>query len=206
MENFYTLTMLFSIGTFEITSAITPGPNNIMLLSSGLTFGFKRTIPHIGGIIVGFPIMILLIGLGMGIIFEKYPIVLSVLKIVGILYLIWMAYKIATNISTYDVKEDEDSRPFTFLQAAIFQWVNPKAWIMGVTAISIFITAKEDNYGQILILAFIFLLSAIVSCNTWAIGGVFLKRFIKNTKSLKWFNRVMAILLLVSVIPIFFEG
>ncbi len=205
MENFYTLTMLFSIGTFAITSAITPGPNNIMLLSSGLTFGFKRTIPHIGGIIVGFPFMLLLIGLGMGIIFEKYPIVLSVLKIVGILYLVWMAYKIATNTSTYDVKEEEDSKPFTFLQAAIFQWVNPKAWIMGVTAISIFITAKEDNYGQILILVFIFLLSAIVSCNTWALGGVVLKKFIKEEKSIRVFNIFMAVLLVASVLPIILE-
>ena len=97
MEEFYTVAMLLSIATFTLSTVSTPGPNNIMLLSSGLTFGYKRTVPHMFGIMLGFPFMVLLVGLG--VLFEKFPIIFSILKIIGILYLFWMAFKIATNKS-----------------------------------------------------------------------------------------------------------
>lgn len=205
MEEFYTVAMIISIATFTISTVTTPGPNNIMLLSSGLTFGYKKTIPHMSGIIVGFPFMVVLVGLGMGVIFEKFPIILSVLKIVGILYLFWMAYKIANNTSSYEVEEGKKSEPFTFFQAAIFQWVNPKAWIMAITAISIFVTANESSYLQVFTIAFIYFLSSIISTNSWAFGGVVLKKFIKNESSVKKLNIIMAVLLVASVLPIIFE-
>ena len=119
MEEFYTVAMIISIATFTLSTVTSPGPNNIMLLSSGLTFGYKKTIPHMTGIIIGFPLMVVLVGLGLGVVFERFPLILSVLKIVGILYLFWMAYKIANNSSSYDVQTSEDSKPFTFLQAAL---------------------------------------------------------------------------------------
>lgn len=205
MQEFYTFTMLLSIATFTLSTVSTPGPNNIMLLSSGLTFGYKKTIPHISGIIFGFPIMVLLVGLGLGALFEKFPQIFSILKIVGILYLFWMAYKIANNKSSYEVDEKSDSKPFSFIQAALFQWVNPKAWIMAVTSISIFITSSENSFMQVLVVAFIYFLSSIFSSNTWAYGGVFLKRFIKDEKSVQKLNIAMAILLVLSVLPIIFE-
>lgn len=205
MEEFYTVAMIISIATFTISTVTTPGPNNIMLLSSGLTFGYKKTIPHMSGIIVGFPFMVVLVGLGMGVIFEKFPIILSILKIVGILYLFWMAFKIANNTSSYEVEEGQKSKPFTFFQAAIFQWVNPKAWIMAITAISIFVTANENSYLQVITIAFIYLLSSIISTNSWAFGGVVLKKFIKNESSVKKLNIIMAVLLIASVLPIIFE-
>lgn len=203
MEEFYTFAMLLSIATFTVSSTMTPGPNNIMLLSSGLTFGYRRTIPHILGVILGFSLMVLLVGLGFGIVFEKFPIVLKVLKVIGIAYLFWMAFKIATSKGSMKIKEK--SKPFTFIQAALFQWVNPKGWIMSITAISIFVTSKEDSITQVLIISLIFLLSGMLSTNTWAIGGVALKRFIKDERHVRKFNIVMSILLVASVIPFIFE-
>lgn len=205
MEEFYTVAMMLSIATFTLATATTPGPNNIMLLSSGLTFGYKRTIPHILGVMLGFPFMVLLVGLGLGFIFEKFPVIFSVLKIVGIAYLFWMAYKIANNKSSFNVNEDENSKPFTFLQSAAFQWVNPKAWIMAVTAISIFVTAQDDTLMQVCIIAVIYMLSGMISSNVWTAGGVVLKRFIKSENGIKIFNMTMALLLIASVLPILFE-
>ncbi|QKF80640.1 LysE family translocator [Halarcobacter ebronensis] len=203
MESFYSFTLLFSILTFTLTATTTPGPNNIMLLSSGLTFGYKKTTPHILGIVLGFTIMILLVGIGLGVAFEKFPFILKILKIVGILYLCWMAYKIAT--STGNIKIKEEGKPFTFIQAALFQWVNPKAWIMSITAISIFVSSKQNNIEQVFVIALIFCISASISCNAWALGGVVLKRFIKNKNNIKLFNIVMAFLLITSIIPFIFD-
>ncbi len=205
MENFYTFAMLLSIATFTLSTVLSPGPNNIMLLSSGLTFGYKRTIPHMLGIMLGFPFMVLLIGLGLGIVFEKFPIIFSILKIVGIVYLFWMAFKIANNKSSFDIKDEQESKPFTFLQSAAFQWVNPKAWIMAITAISIFVTSNENATIQVLIISIIYMISGMISTNTWTAGGVLLKRFIKDEKSVRVFNITMAILLILSVIPIIIE-
>ena len=205
MEEFYTVAMILSIATFTLSTVSSPGPNNIMLLSSGLTFGYKKTIPHMFGIMIGFPFMVLLVGLGLGLVFEKFPIIFSILKIVGILYLFWMAFKVATNKGSLEVKEGEKSKPFTFLQSAAFQWVNPKAWIMAITAISIFVTSKDDSLTQVVIIALIYLLSSIFSTNAWTAGGVVLKRFVKDQKIVRILNIVMAILLVASVLPIIFE-
>jgi len=205
MFDIYSLTMLLSITTFTLSTVMTPGPNNIMLLSSGLTFGYKKTLPHIFGVMFGFAFMVVLVGLGMGVVFEQYPFIFSVLKVIGILYLFWMAYKIATSAQGYEVESSKKSKPFTFFQAAAFQWVNPKAWIMAITAISVFVTSKEQSLTQVFIIAFIYLLSGVISTNSWALGGVLLKKVIKNEKSVKRFNIAMAILLVASIIPFIFE-
>ena len=205
MEEFYTLTMLISIATFTFSTVITPGPNNIMLLSSGLTFGYKRTLPHIFGVMFGFAFMVVLVGLGMGVVFEKFPLIFIILKIVGVAYLFWMAYKIATSSDSFEVDEDNKSNPFTFLQASAFQWVNPKAWVMAITSISVFVTSSEDSLFQVLTIAFIYLLSGVISTNSWALGGVILKKVIKDTKWVKIFNIAMAILLVASVLPFIYN-
>ncbi len=205
MEQFYTLTMLLSIATFTFSTVMTPGPNNIMLLSSGLTFGYKKTIPHMVGIVFGFPFMVVLVGFGMGVVFKQFPFIFTILKMVGILYLFWMAYKIATNTSGYDIDKDKESKPFTFMQSAVFQWVNPKAWIMAITAISVFVTSSDNNLFQVLTIALIYLLSGIISTNSWALGGVMLKKVIKDKIAIQIFNITMAILLIISVLPFIFE-
>jgi len=205
MEEFYTVAMLLSIATFTLSTVMTPGPNNIMLLSSGLTFGYKKTLPHMFGVMFGFAFMVVLVGLGMGVLFEKFPSLFSVLKTIGIIYLFWMAYKIANNDDGYEVDKDNQSNPFTFFQAAAFQWVNPKAWIMAITAISVFVISNENSLFQVLTIAFIYLLSGVISTNSWALGGVMLKKVIKDKKSVKIFNITMAILLIGSVVPFILE-
>ncbi len=204
-ENFYTLTMIISIITFAFSTAMTPGPNNIMLLSSGLTFGFQKTLAHMFGIILGFPSMVLILGFGLGSLFETFPSIFKTLKIIGVLYLIWMAYKIANNKSTYECDTKSNSVPFTLIQSAMFQWVNPKAWIMAITAISIFVSSDENSTYQVLIIAFIYFLVSFISTSAWTLGGVLIKKFIQNEKIVQRFNIIMAFLLVLSVLPIIFE-
>ena len=204
MNNTYTLTMLLSILSFTLATVMTPGPNNIMLLSSGLTYGYKKSIPHILGVIIGFSVMVAAVGLGIGIVFDIFPIMFKILKIIGIAYLLWMAYKIANSSDSFEAKVNNTKKPFTFIQAALFQWVNPKAWVMAITAISLFTIANDDILFQVFVLAGIYLLSGILSANIWTLGGVFLNKFIKNKKSIKVFNISMAFLIVFSVIPFVF--
>ena len=198
MEIFST-TLLASIFVFSFATSITPGPNNIMLLSSGLTFGYKKTVPHMLGVVIGFPLMALLVGLGLGKIFESYPTFLTILKIVGTAYLLWLAWKIAN--STPSVNENtNNSEPLKFMPIVLFQWVNPKNWIKIITAMSVYVNSVENVLSQIIIITIVFLSTVIVSANTWTLGGVVLKRFIKNKKAIRVFNILMAILLIFSII------
>jgi len=203
MENIYTGTMLLSIISFVFATAMSPGPNNFMLLSSGLTFGYKKSLAHILGVMLGFPIMIIAVGLGIGTVFELYPLLYDILKVVGIIYLLWMAWKIATSSSSMS-KDDEVKKPFTFVQAVLFQWVNPKAWVMVITAMGSFIISKEDAFLQVLVIAFTYLLIGFLSTNFWALGGLYLQRFISNERRVRVFNIVMALLIVFSVLPFIF--
>lgn len=204
MSQVYTYTMILSIASFGFAASISPGPNNIMLLSSGLTFGYKRTIPHALGVNFGFPVMVICVGLGIGKLFDVFPTIYSVLKVAGIGYLLWMAWHIADTKGSLDAKSTKD-KPFTFLQAALFQWVNPKAWVMAITSTAAFITDEELAYVQVLIISCIYFFCAAVSANSWALGGVMLKRFVENKRSVQIFNITMAILIVGSVIPVLFE-
>ena len=200
----FTFTLLVSIFMFSFATSMTPGPNNIMLLSSGLTFGYKRTIPHILGVVIGFPLMTIFVGLGLGEFFKIYPFAFTILKIVGILYLLWLAWKIAN--STPKFKEnDEDSKPLKFMPIVLFQWINPKNWIKIITAMSVYVTSVENATTQIIVITIIFFLTVLVSANSWAIGGVVLKKLIKSDIGIKRFNVIMAILLVISIVPTLFE-
>jgi len=205
MQDFFTLSLLLSLFTFAMTTTLSPGPNNIMVLSSGLTFGYKKTIPHMLGVIIGFPLMLIVIGLGAGILFEKFPLALLLLKYTGIIYLLWMSYKIFTTTNNYEREEENSSKPFTFMQSALFQWFNPKAWIMGTTVISIYVSIQEESFYQILSISFMYLFTTFIGMNIWVAGGIFLKRFISNPRFVKNLNKVLALLLIVSIIPVLFS-
>lgn len=204
MNEFYTVTMLLSILSFGFASTISPGPNNIMLLSSGLTFGYRRTLPHALGIIFGFPVMVLCVGFGIGELFELFPFLFTILKTAGMAYLLWMAWHIGNTKGSLDPENTKD-RPFTFLQAALFQWINPKAWIMAITSTAAFITDHRIAFVQVTIIAGIFFLCAILSTNSWALGGVVLRRFIRNERVVQIFNITMAVLIVGSVSFFIFE-
>ncbi len=183
---------------FAFVSSITPGPNNMMLLSSGLTFGFRRTIPHILGVALGHPAMVLAIGFGLGEVFERVPAAYTALKITGAAYMLYLAWRIA---SSGPVKARAgDARPLTFFQAALFQWVNPKGVIMAVTVVSLY-TVPADFTASLVIAATVFLFTNLLAVSTWTAFGSMLQRFLSDDRAVRWFNIVMAVLLVLSLIP-----
>lgn len=190
--------VLLALISFAFASSVTPGPNNIMLMSSGVTFGFVRTIPHMLGVSLGHATMLVCIGLGLGKVFEAYPITNLILKVLGALYMLYLAYKIARSGPT-KAKEGV-SKPFTFLQAAAFQWVNPKAVIMAVTAVSVYTTPDAATL-QVFIIGLVFCLVNLPSVSIWAYFGVAMRRFLNDEKKVRFFNVSMAVLLVLSLYP-----
>lgn len=181
-----------------MTSA-TPGPNNVMLMSSGLNFGFRPSIPHMLGVVLGFPLMIILVGVGLLQVFELVPYSFSVLKLLSVSYLLYLAWRIANTKSIGS--GEKTTKPLRFIQAALFQWVNPKAWVMALTAISVHTPDARPLYS-IFIVAFAFVISGIFSSSSWTLMGDQLNRFLHNPKKLRAVNIAMAVLLVTSLFPI----
>lgn len=194
--------MDFSIAVafFAIASTGTPGPNNMMILASGLNFGVYRSIPHWLGIITGVPMMIITLGLGLEQLFVHYPISFLIIKIIGSSYLLYMAYKI-TQLKVDGTEQHTRSRPFTFVQAFFFQWVNPKAWVMSIGAIATFTQAADPLLPQIISIAITFNVMGAVCVGLWLTTGQLLQRLIKNETHQRRFNRTMGALLALSVLP-----
>ncbi len=188
-----------SIILFCLVTSITPGPNNIMLMSSGLNHGVLKTVPHISGIIVGFPLMVAALGFGLGTIFQNYPVIHQVIKIVGISYLLFLAWKIANTTRANAGKHLRE--PLTFMQAAAFQWLNPKAWVIGIGAIATFTTVGNIEI-QVIIIVFTYLFVGAFSMGLWLLMGASLQKILRSQNQLKVFNITMAILLVLSIVPI----
>jgi threonine/homoserine/homoserine lactone efflux protein len=186
---------------FALSATLTPGPNNVMLLASGANFGLRATGPHMLGISIGFPVMVVAVGLGLGAVFEQWPVLHEILRWAGSAYLLWLAWKIATAAGMGEA--EKRGRPFTFLQAAGFQWVNPKAWIMAVSAFSVYAVAEVDPLPQALLFGAVFCAVAFPSCGIWAAFGSVIGRILKSQRSLRAFNFVMAALLAASVLLLF---
>ncbi len=184
---------------FGASATFTPGPNNVMITASGVNFGFRRSIPHMLGIAIGFAVMNLAVGLGLGQVFEAYPEIHMVLKYVSIAYLTYLAWKIAMSGQTS--QSGSSGKPFTFIQAAAFQWVNPKAWIIAIGAVSTFTTVGGDLLFEVMMMSLIFLLVTLPSTSTWAMFGIVISRFLKTPIRLKMFNWSMAGLLMASLLP-----
>ncbi|OBT13990.1 lysine transporter LysE [Vibrio sp. UCD-FRSSP16_10] len=188
---------------FAFSSTITPGPNNIMIMASGMNYGVQRSLPHFFGICIGFPTMVIAIGLGLGAVFTWMPVLHDVIKVLGIIYLLYLAWKIASaeTASLYSKKTD----PFTFIQGALFQWVNPKAWIMGMGAVATFTSQSLNIYAQVGLIAAIFLLVAFPCVGMWLVFGSKVRGLLSQPKQQKIFNVCMAILLVLSIAPVAFE-
>ena len=182
---------------FMFAMAITPGPNNIMIMSSGLNHGFNKSNPHLWGIVVGFAILTLCVGFGLNTIFAKFNWIQQIVKILGVIYTCYLAYKIAIT----DKQSQFKKKPLTFIQAALFQWVNIKAWVAIISAISIYLT-PENMLLQILLLTTGNILISIISASTWLFFGLWLQKIINNPKHLKLFNKIMAVLLVISILPV----
>lgn len=193
--------LLIGLVGFALVSAFSPGPNNLMLLSSGMNFGWRKSIPHILGIAIGFPVMIFCVGLGIAQIFETYPVSLIVMKALSAVYLIYLAYKIASTRQVSVDSEIKNTRPLTFIQAAAFQWVNPKAWAMALTAISAY-TIANNMLLSVVIVILVFLSVGMMSANTWTIIGLKLRIFLSNPKVFRAFNIGCALILVATLYPV----
>ena len=193
------LEIITALIAFAFVSSITPGPNNLMLLASGANFGFQRTIPHMLGVAIGFVLMLILVGIGLMQVFDAYPISHQILKFCSICYLLYLAYRIATAAAPEESGKD-GARPFTFMQAALFQWVNPKAWTMALTAISVY--SPTRSIETVLIIGLVFGAINLPSVSLWTVMGQRLKTVLTNTYRLRVFNGTMAILLVASLYPV----
>jgi threonine/homoserine/homoserine lactone efflux protein len=183
---------------FAFTTSITPGPNNMMLFASGVNFGFRRTIPHMIGIGTGFLSLLLAVGFGLGAILHTVPVLYTILKFAGGAYLVWIAWKIA---SARTISEKEaGARPMSFTAAAAFQWINPKAWVMSITAMATY-TIPEIYFASVLIVGFVFAIVNVPTVSTWTGFGSALREWLSVPARLKWFNITMAILLVLSLWP-----
>lgn len=191
----YTLSVLL----FAFSTAITPGPNNIMVMSSGLNYGIKRSMPHIFGVCCSLVLMVIVIGAGLGTLFDRFPMLHTLIKALGITYLLYLAWQIA---NAGKIKNDNTAyKPLTFFQAAAFQWVNPKAWVVFVGAISAFTNTESPLAPQIAFIALCLLGAGLVSLNTWLWFGASMKQILQTDRHRHYFNISMASLLTISVIP-----
>jgi threonine/homoserine/homoserine lactone efflux protein len=186
--------------SFAFATSITPGPNNIMLTASGVNFGFARTIPHMLGIGAGFMALLVAVGLGIGAIVAAAPELQTILKVVGAAYILWLAWRVA-NAGPVGEAADQRSRPMTFWEAAAFQWVNPKAWVMAVGAMSVYVR-PDHAAADIAIVTLIFGLVNVPSVGTWAAFGHALRNALRDPAKVRVFNVAMALLLVASILPI----
>lgn len=195
--------ILLSLAGLAIAGAWTPGPNNVLVASSGARFGFRKTLPHIAGVGIGFPFMIFCIALGLGQVFQQSALFRDVLSFVGIMILLWFAWKIGT--ASGGIKEEAVGRPFTFLESAAFQWVNPKSWAMAI-ALSAQYVSESSPVFTAMIVASVFVFVGFGSASTWTLFGTAMQRWLTSPLRLRVFNVTMALAVVVSVALIIFSG
>ena len=193
-----TAAILAALLGFAFVTTVTPGPNNLMLMASGANFGFRRTVPHMLGIAGGVSLMALLVGLGLMALFEAIPLLGTVLKVVSVLYLLWLAFRIATAAPIED--RAAHARPMTLMQAAAFQWVNPKAWAMCLSAITIY--APDRTLPSVVLVALAFALVSLPAISVWAWLGTVIRQCLSSRRRLQVFNLTMASLLILSLYPL----
>lgn len=193
-----TFSLLTALLGFAFATTVTPGPNNLMLMASGANFGFRRTVPHMMGIVVGLSALTFFAGTGLMALFDAYPPLKIALQVISIAYLLWLAWKIASAASMEEVAAE--AKPMTFLQAATFQWVNPKSWAMGLSAITLY--APDRSPLSVAIIASAFALVCFPAISIWAWLGTVVRQWLSNKVRLRIFNIAMAVLLVGSLYPV----
>lgn len=189
-------TQWWPLVAFAFVSTFSPGPNNIMLMTSGANVGFMRTIPHMLGVTFGFSIMVLLVGVGLTGLFHRYPMLQQGLQIACTIYLVYLAIKIALSNPSQGGKQYQ---PMSFFSAVLFQWVNPKGWSMALTAVSVF--NQSASWAQLMLISLVFALVNIPSVSVWTAAGKQLSHWMNHPSYVRWFNGAMGALLLLSVVP-----
>lgn len=184
---------------YAFVTSITPGPNNLMLLASGVNFGIVRTVPHMLGISIGFLVLLLAVGFGLGAVLAAFPVLHTTLKIAGVAYLLYLAWKIAMSRSLSG-KGEVRAQPMRFIDAAAFQWVNPKAWMMAVYAMAVY-TNPDHPFVSVALISIAFTIVNLPSVSVWAGFGTALRGFLSDPARLKWFNIGMGVLLAATLWP-----
>ena len=195
------LTLAAAFLPFAIAAGFTPGPNNLMLAASGANFGFRRTLPHLLGIVCGFPLVVLATGLGLGALFQRHQDIHAVMRLVGAAFLLYLAWRIAT--SDPGAPDTTPGRPLTFLEAALFQWVNIKGWVFAIGAITTYTTVGGRVLEELAVILTLSLLVTVGSTTAWTGCGVGLSRFLRRSPAMRRaFNVSMAVLLVLSIVPV----
>ena len=187
---------------FAVVASITPGPNNLMLMASGVNYGLRRTLPHLAGVCLGFGAMAFAIGLGLAGVLRTTPSLYVLLRWAAAAYILYLAYRMLTAKGVGTAVTS--GRPMSFLGAVAFQWVNPKAWVMGLGAITTYAQPAHLT-RDVTLMSAAFILINFPCCLTWAVSGVAIKRFLKRGRTLRIFNGVMALLLVLSLYPLVTE-
>ncbi len=192
--------ILIALCLFAFVASVTPGPNNLMLMTSGANYGIRRTLPHYFGVVFGFLLMIVLVGLGLIRVFDTYPVVYDILRVFSIAYLSYLAWKIATSRPQVAAA---GGKPLSALQAALFQWVNPKAWSMALTALTVY--APSQGLATVALVALVCAMVNMPSVFLWVVLGSKLQRFLGSDTRLRIFNYSMALVLLATLYPVLFD-
>jgi threonine/homoserine/homoserine lactone efflux protein len=194
--------ILYALIVFCFVSAITPGPNNLMLLTSGVNFGFRRSIPHMLGVGLGFALMVGLVGVGLDVIFARFPALLPTMRYLGVAYMLWLAAKIALAGPVGEAAYRGD--PLGFFGAAAFQWINPKAWVIAISALTAY-AVSADYSRSVVIVALVFGLVTLPCIAAWTAFGTAMRRVLANPRFIRPFNVSMALLLVASIAPVLTE-
>jgi threonine/homoserine/homoserine lactone efflux protein len=209
MQSFPLALILTSI-PFMASMGITPGPNNILVASSGVNFGFRATVPHILGITIGYPLMLFIVGIGLARIFIAAPLIHVILKYISIVYLLYLAYRITRASAAAEARGEPieargEPKPLTFVQAAAFQWVNGKAWVIALGAVTTYTVVDQTLPLQIVALTAISVVITLGSVSCWTLFGAYMRRFLHTEKRRRFFNYTMAALLVLSILPVLWE-
>jgi len=194
------LSLYLAFCVYAVVTSVTPGPNNFMALASGVNFGVLKTIPLVLGICFGFTFMFLLIALGINAIFVQFPIIIPVLKVIGSAYILYLAYLIACS-GQFNAKQGQSEKVLGFWKGAIFQWINPKSWIVLLGAVTAY-TSAQTSTAEIMIIGLSYGGIGIPCVLVWAVIGHQLANYLNQGNRIIIFNRVMGLLLAVSLIPI----
>ncbi len=198
-----TLHLFLALLLFAAVTAYTPGPNNTLLMASGMNHGFKATFPMAMGVALGFPLMIACVGLGLGKVFEIYPVIYAGLKYAGAAYMLWLAWKVA-NAGPANANTTSQSKSMSFLQMMLFQWINPKGWIMSVTALSTY-TIPDNYYLGVAFVVGSYVVMGLTSASAWALFGASLRHVMSDARYYRVINISLALVLAASVATIFYH-
>ncbi len=194
------MTVVWQVLLFSVAATFTPGPNSMLLASSGATFGFRRSVRALMGVCLGIPLLIFAVGLGLGSVLLDNDYLRVGLKVVGAVYMLWLAWKIAT--ANPNARAANIDRPVGAFQAALFQWVNPKVWGMAISMVGAYSVASADQLQHAAVIAGVFAVVAVPAAVTWTLFGTVVRRLLVSHRAFRAFNVTMALLMVVSLVPI----